>query len=154
MMEQIEFLSAVLIVSENPARLAEFYRDVVGVPLQDEAHGTSLPHYGCNLGDTHFAIHPVQTFPDRRHGVGAVKIALSVFDLNAVVERMKSKGVKLLYPPHDTGFFLTTAINDPDGNYIEFTQMCDDWFRLLEERRRAGQDVVSRWKAVKAGPKQ
>jgi len=153
-MEQIEFLSAILIVSENPARLAEFYRDVVGVPLQDEAHGTSLPHYGCNLGDTHFAIHPVQTFPDRRHGVGAVKIALSVFDLNAVVERMKSKGVKLLYPPHDTGFFLTTAINDPDGNYIEFTQMCDDWFRLLEERRRAGQDVVSRWKAVKAGPKQ
>lgn len=152
-MEQIEFLSAVLIVSENPARLAEFYRDVVGVPLKDETHGTSLPHYGCNLGDTHFAIHPLQTFPDRRHGVGAIKLALSVFDLNAVVARMKSRGVKLLYPPHDTGFFISTAINDPDGNYLEFTQMCDDWFRLLEERRQAGQDVVSRWKAVAAARK-
>ena len=149
-MEQIEFLSAVLIVSENPTRLAQFYRDVVGVPLKDEAHGTSLPHYGCNLGDTHFAIHPVQTFPDRRHGVGAVKIALSVFNINAVVERMKSKGVTLLYPPHDTGFFITTAVNDPDGNYLEFTQMCDDWFKMLEEKRKSGQDVVSRWKAVKA----
>ena len=29
--EQIEFLSAVLIVSENPARLAAFYRDIVGI---------------------------------------------------------------------------------------------------------------------------
>jgi hypothetical protein len=65
-MEQIEFLSAVLIVSPQPARLAEFYREVVGVPLQDEAHGTSRAHYGCTLGDLHFAINPLKTFPDRR----------------------------------------------------------------------------------------
>ena len=148
-MEQIEFLSAVLIVSEHPARLAEFYREVVGVPLKDEAHGTSRAHYGCNLGDLHFAIHPLESFPDRRHGVGAVKLALNVFDLNALVERLESKGVRPLYPPHDTGFFISTAINDPDGNYIEFTQMCDEWFKLLEERRRSRLDVVSRWKATK-----
>jgi predicted enzyme related to lactoylglutathione lyase len=144
-MEQIEFLSAVLMVSENPARLAEFYREVVGIPLKDEAHGSSRPHYGCNLGDLHFAIHPLETFPDRRHGVGAVKLALNVFDLKALVERLESKGVKPLYSPHDTGFFISTAINDPDGNYIEFTQMCDEWFRLLEERRRSRLDVVARW---------
>jgi predicted enzyme related to lactoylglutathione lyase len=148
-MEQIEFLSAVLIVSENPARLAAFYRKIVGIPVQDEGHGNSLPHYGCTLGDMHFAIHPVDTFPDRRHGVGAVKFALNVFDIKALVERLESKGVKLLYPPHDTGFFLSTAINDPDGNYIEFTQMCDEWFKMLEERRTSGLDVVSRWKAAK-----
>ncbi len=148
-MEPIEFLSAVLIVSENPALLAEFYRDVVGIPLKDEAHGKSLPHYGCNLGDTHFAIHPIETFPDRRHGVGAVKLALNVFDIKAVVEWLEARGIKLLYPIHDTGFFLSTAINDPDGNFIEFTQMSDDWFGMLEERRRSGLDVVSRWKAAK-----
>jgi len=148
-MEQIESVSAVLIVSENPARLAEFYRDVVGVPLKDEAHGGSLPHYGCTLGELHFAIHPVETFPDRRHGVGAVKIALSVFDINTVVETLKSKGIKTLYPVHDTGFFLSTAINDPDGNYVEFTQMCDQWFEMLEQSRREGRDVISRWKENK-----
>jgi len=128
----------------------KFYREVVGVPLQDEAHGTSRPHYGCNLGDMHFAIHPVETFPDRRHGVGAVKIALNVFDINALVEHLEKSGVKPLYPPHDTGFFISTAINDPDGNYIEFTQMCDDWFNLLDRRRQSGQDVVSRWRAARA----
>ena len=148
-MEQIEFLSAILIVSENPAKLASFYRDIVGIPLKEEAHGRSLPHYGCTLGDLHFAIHPVNTFPDRRHGVGAVKLALNVFDINALVDRLASHGVQVLYPPHDTGFFLSTAINDPDGNYIEFTQMCDDWFRMLEERRKSGLDLVSRWRSAK-----
>jgi len=149
-MEQIEFLSAVLIVSENPARLAEFYREVVGVPLRDEAHGTSRAHYGCNLGDLHFAIHPLETFPDRRHAVGAVRLAFNVFDLKGLVERLKGKGITPLYPPLDSGFFISTAIHDPDGNYLEFTQMCDDWFRLLEERKRARLDVVSRWKATRA----
>lgn len=84
-----------------------------------------------------------------RIGVGAVKLALNVFDIKALVERLESKEVRSLYPPHDSGFFISTAINDPDGNYIEFTQLCDDWFRLLEERRRSRLDVVSRWKATK-----
>lgn len=148
-MEQIEFVTAILIVSENPARLASFYRDIVGIPLKDEAHGDSLPHYGCTLGDLHFAIHPVATFPDRRHAVGAVKFALNVFDIKALVDRLAAEGIQVLYPPHDTGFFQSTAINDPDGNYIEFTQMCDDWFRVLDQRRQAGVDVISRWKSFK-----
>jgi predicted enzyme related to lactoylglutathione lyase len=153
-METLEFLSAVLIVSEHPAELAAFYRDVVGIPLKGESHGDSLPHFGCTLGDLHFAIHPVETFPDRRQGVGAVKLAFTVFDIHALVERLEKKGVKVIYPPRDTGFFWSTAINDPDGNFIEFTQLCDDWFKMLEERRSANLDVVSRWKASKGGASQ
>jgi predicted enzyme related to lactoylglutathione lyase len=147
--DAIEFLSAVLIVSEDPRRLADFYRDVVGIPLEAEQHGASLPHWGCTLGDVHFAIHPVATFPDRRSGVGSVKLAFTVFDIQALVRRLEGKGISLLYPPHDTGFFWSTAIQDPDGNLIEFTQLRDEWFTMLEERRRQGADVVSRWRATK-----
>ena len=136
-METIEFLSAVLIVSENPSRL--------------ESHGDRLPHYGCTLGDLHLAIHPVETFPDHRHGVGPVKLAFTVFDIKALVERLAKQGGKGLYPPHNTGFFWSTAINDPDGNFIEFTKLCDDWFKMLEQRRSQGLDVVTRWKAAKGG---
>jgi predicted enzyme related to lactoylglutathione lyase len=150
-METIEFLSAVLIVSENPSRLADFYRNVVGLELKDESHGGSLPHYGCTLGDMHFAIHPVETFPDRCHGVGAVKLAFTVFDIKALVERLAKQGIEVLYPPHNTGFFWSTAINDPDGNFIEFTEMCDEWFKGLDQRHAQGLDVVSRWKAMKGG---
>jgi len=42
--EKIEFLSAVLIVSSDPKRLATFYRDVVGIPLEAEEHDDTLPH--------------------------------------------------------------------------------------------------------------
>jgi predicted enzyme related to lactoylglutathione lyase len=147
--ECIEFLSAVIVVSRDPGRLAAFYRDVVGLPLADERHGQSLPHFGCTLGDLHFAIHPVETFPDRRDGVGSVKLAFNVFDLQAFADRLTVKGVKLLYPPKDTGFFISTAIEDPDGNFIEFTQLVDEWFTQLEERKSRGLEVVSRWKAAR-----
>jgi predicted enzyme related to lactoylglutathione lyase len=150
MSEKIEFLSAVLLVSKDPARLAAFYRDVIGVPLQDESHGGSLPHWGCTLGDIHFAIHPVETFPDRRSGVGAVKLAFTVFDMDALVRKLAAHDVKLLYQTRDTGFFWSTAVEDPDGNFIEFTKMSDDWFKLLEQRHQQGSDVVAHWKATKA----
>src|SRR5690242_9534216 len=149
MSEPIEFLSAVLIVSEDPKRLADFYRDVVGVALKEERHGTALPHWGCNLGDVHFAIHPVAMFPDRRSGVGAVKLAFTVFDVDALARRLEERGVALLYRPRDTGFFRSTAILDPDGNLIEFTQLCDAWFEDLDARHARGLDVVARWRATK-----
>ena len=148
-MERIEFLSAILIVSEDPARLAMFYRDVVGIPLEDEAHGQSQPHYGCTLGDLHFAIHPVETFPDRQSGTGAVKLAFTVFDIQALARRLEASGISLLYPPRDTGFFWSTAVHDPDGNMIEFTQLSDQWFQQLDAKRAQGDDVVTRWRKAK-----
>lgn len=149
MLAKAEFLSAVLIVSRNPERLARFYRDVLGIPLEGEEHGEASVHYGCTLGDIHFAIHPVDNFPDNQDGVGAVKLAFTVFDINALVSKLKKEGVALLYELKDKGLFLTTAVQDPDGNYVEFTQLVDEWFEDLEERRAQGLDVVSRWKHVR-----
>jgi catechol 2,3-dioxygenase-like lactoylglutathione lyase family enzyme len=147
--ESIEFLSGVLLVSKDPKRLAAFYRDVIGVPLQDERHGDALPHWGCTLGEIHFAIHPVETFADKRSGIGAVKLAFTVFDIQALVRRLGEAGVPLAYPPSDTGFFWSTAIEDPDGNLIEFAQLCDAWFEHLDSRRAQGADVVARWRVAK-----
>ena len=150
MSEKIEFLSAVLLVSKNPERLANFYRDVIGLPIMTEQHGPNDLHYGCELGDLHFAIHPLSNFEGTGHSTGSVKIAFTVFDMNAFVEKMKVNHVKLAYEPKDTGFAKMTALTDPDGNYIEFTQLSDRWFKHLENRRKEGLDVVSRWKQSKS----
>jgi catechol-2,3-dioxygenase len=146
-MERLEFLSGVLLVSTRPERLAAFYRDVLNVPLEAEEHEGTLPHWGCTLGDVHFAVHPVEDFPDGRSGVGAVKLAFTVFDLASVVQSLREKGVSLLKEPEDTGFFVSAMLEDPDGNLVELTQLVDDWFRELDERRARGQDVLARWKA-------
>jgi predicted enzyme related to lactoylglutathione lyase len=148
--EPIEFLSAVLVASTNPERLAAFYRDVIGIPLREEQHGASRRHWGCDLGEVHFAIHPVETFPDRRSGVGSVKLAFTTFDVKALARRLVASGTPLVYPPRDTGFFWTTAIRDPDGNLIEFTELHDEWFEGIEARRREGGDVVARWRTTRA----
>jgi len=149
MNEKIEFLSAVLLISKDPERLAAFYRDVVGLPLEDEKHGDTEKHYGCELGDLHFAIHPISNFKGTGYGTGSVKLAFTVFDMDLFVKKLKSRGIALAYEPKDVGFAKMTALTDPDGNYIEFTQLSDRWFQHLESRRKEGIDVVSRWQTSK-----
>ena len=150
MRESIEFLSAVLVISKDAEKLAAFYRDVIGLPLEDEQHGDTDKHYGCELGDLHFAIHPASNFAGTEPGLGSVKLAFTVFDMTAFVERIQQAGVKLAYPPTDRGFAIMTALTDPDGNYVEFTQLSERWFKHIESRRLKGIDMIARWKQSKA----
>ncbi len=144
-----EFLSAVLLISKNPERLAAFYRDVVGLPIEEEDHGESEKHYGCELGDLHFAIHPIENFEDTGHGTGSMKIAFTVFDIENFVKSVQEKGFEVEHAPRDMGFAKMTALTDPDGNYVEFTQLSDRWFQHLQKRRAEGHDVVQKWQSSK-----
>lgn len=151
-MEKIEFLSAILIVSKNADHLASFYRDVIGVPLETEDHGKLKRHYGCELGDLHFAIHPTENFPEQKCEAGSINLAFTTFDINALVKRIEGAGYKMRYALKDTGFSMMTAINDPDGNYVEFTQLTDRWFQYLETRKKNGIDVVQKWREFPKRP--
>jgi predicted enzyme related to lactoylglutathione lyase len=139
--ERVRFLSAVLVTSTNPDRLAEFYRDILGLPLVREEHGGAA-HWGCELGDIHFAVHPARaTQPEPVPG--AVRVALMVFDLPAYVRALADRGVAVLYSPVQLGQgSIITAIRDPDGNEVELTQMGDDWMQRLERHRAVGEDVL------------
>jgi predicted enzyme related to lactoylglutathione lyase len=145
-LEKVEFLSASLLVSKDPDRLAKFYRDVIGVPLEAEDHGETKPHYGCELGDIHFAIHPLENFKDTGFGAGSIKLAFTVFNMNEFVKRIENQGVKFAYPTKDLGFAKMTALTDPDGNYIEFTELSPRWYQHLEKRRSQGYDVIEQWR--------
>ena len=147
--EDIRFLSGILVVSSQPERLAAFYRDVLGLPLEPEVHAGAEPHWGCELGDVHFAIHPAADYPeDPASGPGPVKLAFMVFDLIAMTEWLGERGVPLLYPPMDLGAESTiTAILDPDGNLVELTQLGSGWLGHLKSHRADGGDLVSEWAA-------
>jgi catechol 2,3-dioxygenase-like lactoylglutathione lyase family enzyme len=139
--ERIQFLSAILLTSRDAARLTEFYRDVLGLPLVEERHGTVPQHWGCELGDVHFAIHPRDGAPPP----GPIRLAFWVFDLRTFAEGLERRGVRLRYAIRRLGpTSLITAIVDPDGNEIELTQMGEDWLRHLAEHRRQGADVLVR----------
>lgn len=141
-------ISGILLVSKDPKRLAEFYRDVIDVPLKDEQHGDSDTHYGCEIGDLHFAIHGHHEEGEGHDmGTGAVKLAFEVFDMNAFLKKLDSRGIKPLYPPRDQGFMKITAIRDPDGNVVELTEMAERWYKYLEDRKSKGLDAIGQWKS-------
>lgn len=89
--EDLRFLSGLIVVSTEPARLVRFYRDILGVPLAEERHGDSELHWACELGDVHFAIHPAVDYPGEATTAGAVKIAFMVFDLIPVGSLVRSQ---------------------------------------------------------------
>ena len=143
--ERIEFLSAVLLYSRQPDRMAAFYRDVLGVPLREERHGDDPAHWGCELGDVHFAIHPAEDGAETTTR-GPVRLAFWVFDLKSFIEYLdKEHGVSTLSPILDLGeSSLITVVADPDGNEIELTQMGPNWVAHLDQHRQAGADVIAR----------
>jgi predicted enzyme related to lactoylglutathione lyase len=152
--ERVEFLSAVLLTSRQPDRLAAFYRDVLGVPLREERHGSDPAHWGCELGDVHFAIHPAHVDGDGGGGRGPVRLAFWVFDLRSFVARLEREhGVSVVSPIEDLGeSSLLTVVADPDGNEVELTQMGRNWVDHLAEHRAGGADVISRAAAREQEP--
>jgi predicted enzyme related to lactoylglutathione lyase len=138
------FITAVILTSRDTERLASFYRDILEVPIEVEDHGGSK-HYGCELGELHFAIHPARD--NSTVGTGAIAFGLQVFNLDAFVTKLEKAGVKTLFPAGERGFAKMTAINDPDGNMIYLTQMTDKWLKWIGERRSSKQfDIIQQWK--------
>jgi predicted enzyme related to lactoylglutathione lyase len=146
--EDLRFLSGIILVSKDPARLVGFYRDLLGVPLTEEQHDESALHWACELGDIHFAIHPADEYPDEAVTPGAIKIAFMVFDLNSLVTWLTDAGVELVYPPVEFGTeSRITAVRDPDGNLVELTELGPVWLDHLRANRAEGGDIVAHWAA-------
>ena len=70
------------------------------------------------MGDAHFAIHPVEDYPDDpATAPSPIKLALMVFSLDRMVEWLGECGIALCYPPLQFGEqSRITAVRDPDGN--------------------------------------
>jgi predicted enzyme related to lactoylglutathione lyase len=115
----VDSVGALLLISDDAEKLAAFYRDALGLPLEDELHeGVSL-HYGCEIGEVHFAIHPSADWPgDRVPNAQSPVIVLHTSDVPAVYERLVAHGVQAT-PPFDHGFATVTAFQDPDGNNVQ-----------------------------------
>src|SRR5215475_1039078 len=102
--EDVRFISGVILVSRQAERVAGFYRDVLGLPLAEERHGDTQPHWGCELGDTRFAVHPAGDYPeDPVTGPSPVKVAFMVFDLAGMISWLDKCGVPLCYPRAGVG---------------------------------------------------
>jgi predicted enzyme related to lactoylglutathione lyase len=131
-MSLIEGVGGAFLFSENPVRLAGWYRDVLEIPFGDEP-----PFYVQYFAraeddserrvDTSFAIltskHSVPKLPANddatdMYGDQPFMVNLRVRDLPSVTERIKKKGVEVLHEL-DEGYARFAWIRDADGNRVE-----------------------------------
>jgi catechol 2,3-dioxygenase-like lactoylglutathione lyase family enzyme len=120
----VKHVSAVIVVSENAGAVAAFYRDKLGIPLQDEQHagGGEVLHYGCNLAGLHFAVHPVQNWAHADAvGPGGFRVAFRIDDAEASASKLRRFG-QPFQGPVDEGWAKMIQLRDPDGNYVELVE--------------------------------
>lgn len=115
----IDRVTAILLISPDAKALAEFYRNALELPLENEEHPGVPLHYGCDVGGVHLAIHASSGFvgvPTR--DAQSPIMVLGTSNVRAVAERLSANGIQASGPT-DHGFGLIVSFRDPDGNLVE-----------------------------------
>jgi len=148
----INQISAILLVSEDPKALAEFYARAFGLKFASEEHDDTAEHFGGWLGSAHIGIHPRENFPEASAtGEGGVKLAFDTLDFDELIEHLQKEQIPLMYPPKNTGWARMSAIRDPDGNVVEILQPCNEILKSAMIRTRSVNERVKSYLDAGAG---
>ena len=115
-------LNNVMLGSEEPKRLADFYTKVLGAPnpdWSDEASGW----FGFQAGDGSLAIGPHSDVKGRSQQPGRIILNFTTPDVRGEAERIKALGAEVVAEPYEPGGggMLISTFADPDGNYFQLT---------------------------------
>ena len=107
-----------------------FYRDILGIPLNDATHDSEKhdPWYGrqhaayswTDGAFIHFALYPKHE--PQRPVATAAQIGFHVSDFDSVHENVLASNVKIVQEPRSEPWGKTTRYLDPDGNIVSVTQ--------------------------------
>ena len=108
-------LSNVMIGTDNPQRLVDFYTTVLGEPGMKDGGFTGWSLGGCmfSIGE-HSEVHGQNAAP------GRIIIFFDAPDVKVEFERVKGLGATVIKEPYEMSdrFWLATFA-DPDGNYFQ-----------------------------------
>lgn len=122
----IKGLEGVLISSENPKALSDFYKEKVGLNFEDEFEFGEEGHVGYTfkVGSNMLAILPHDKVKGKNQDAPRIMLNIEVDDEEAEVKRLKDAGVKVVQDTyHVEGYGLITTFEDLDGNYFQFVQV-------------------------------
>jgi predicted enzyme related to lactoylglutathione lyase len=113
-------LAGVLIGSEDPKRLADYYGKVFGTPAMEEQGYTSW-----SIGDGWLTVGPHDQVYGKSAHPGRVIWNIETSDLRGDFERFRSAGATVVREPYDPGSppegpeMLIATFADPDDNYFQ-----------------------------------
>jgi len=67
----IRSICGVILAASDPEGLAAFYSKALGIEFEREEHGGLETHYGADIGEVHFGIHPASNLHGREAGRGS-----------------------------------------------------------------------------------
>ena len=112
-------LNSVMIGSENPKALSDFYSKVLGKPSWEDQH-----YIGWQLGGAGFMIGPHSEVKGRNESPGRILWNLETEEVKKEFDRIKEAGAPVVKEPYKPGgdegpeFWMAT-FEDPDGNYFQ-----------------------------------
>lgn len=115
-------LNSIMLGSEDPKKLADFYSKILGAPnpdWSDEANGW----FGFQAGDGGLAIGPHSDVRGRSQEPARIMLNFETPDVKGEFERVKATGAQVVaepYEPGGGGGMLLCTLADPDGNYFQF----------------------------------
>jgi catechol 2,3-dioxygenase-like lactoylglutathione lyase family enzyme len=116
----VDGLAVVLLLSQDTGRTASFYRDVLGLPLEEEEHGGRHRHYACRLGSLYFTIQYAGDVgaaePDAKHD--SLQLCFTVADMAVFLDNLRSHPAQPLHPPRQFEQTVFTTLRDPDGRAV------------------------------------
>ena len=107
-----------LLGTDNPERLVEFYTKVLGAPtISDGGYTTWATEAGVLTIGPHSEVHGQNREP------GRVIWFFETTDLKGEFERVKSLGARVIAEPYDPGGpgMQLATFADPDGNYFNLS---------------------------------
>lgn len=114
-------LKGMMIGSEQPQVLGEFYTKIFGEPsMKDEENGW----WGFEVGVGSFAVGPHSEVKGKNPSPGRIIFNVETNDVEGEFERMKGQGAEVVAEPYHPGGMesMTLAtLADPDGNYFQLS---------------------------------
>lgn len=126
MRKLIKGIDAILIASENPKALSDFYKDKVGLKLEDEIEYGEKGESGFmfKVGSNGLTILPHSEIKGKNSNPARIMLNIEVDDEEAEVKRLKDAGVKVVAEIyHVEGYGYIATFEDVDGNYFQFVQV-------------------------------
>ena len=115
-MPQIRHLA---LLTENPERLAEFYRSV----FEMKEVGRSPGAIYLSDGHTNLSLITKVDIPDHRRPAGLYHLGFHIDKLEVIRERLRKAGVSDAAPPRPRdGRYAEYRVADPDGNLIDLAE--------------------------------
>ena len=118
-------LNGVLVSSEHPKELAEFYQKVFDI----EPGWSGGEFVGWKVGKGYFTVGPHSDVKGKNDTPGRIMLFLETKNVEGEYKRIMEVGAKNVqepYHPEEAGEMWLATLEDPDGNYFQLSSPMDE----------------------------